>query len=81
MGEINAPDPATSSTDGFPEVPNKWIAAPKTRLWLYGVILAVLGLLVVYGIVNIEQASAWAIVAAAALGIGGVALAARNVPR
>lgn len=48
----------------------------KTRLWIYNVLNAGLGVAVVYGMVNGEEAAAWLLVINAALG-----MAAANVPQ
>lgn len=57
-------------------------AAPRPRLltlkrrrYLYGVIMALVPVAVLYGIVTAEAAAALLMLAAAVLGIGGVALA------
>ena len=45
------------------------IATPRRRQWLYRVSWAALALLGVYGILTGEQIAAWALLAAAVLGI------------
>jgi hypothetical protein len=56
------------------------IKDPKTRAWLYGIMVAAAALAVVYGIVTVEQAGGWVVLAGAALGISnGLALA--NTPK
>lgn len=47
-----------------------------TRLWIYNILNALLGVAVVYGVVNGEEAMAWLLVINAALG-----MAAANVPQ
>ena len=53
---------------------------PATRKWIYGLIAAIVPLLVVLGILSEELASPILNVFAALLTIGGSALAMRNVP-
>lgn len=50
----------------------------KTRAYLYRVSLAVLPLLVLYGVISENEAAEYALLAAALLGVGDAALAARN---
>lgn len=57
------------------------VFSPKTRLWLYGVVIAALAILVGYGIVDQGHAGLWLTLAAAVLGLGSTGLAAANVPR
>lgn len=57
-----------------------WFPRP-VRLWLYGVGVAVFGLLLVYGIVNLQQAGAWLLVLGAALGLQQSGMAALNTRR
>lgn len=45
------------------------ILNPKTRQWLYRISWAGLGVLGIYGILTSEQLAAWALVAAAVLGV------------
>lgn len=64
--------------------PNRWITSPATRLYLYGIGAALLGLLGGYGLIDAAQSDLWRGVLEALLGIGGGAaltLAAANVPR
>jgi hypothetical protein len=53
---------------------------PETRKWIYGVIAAIVPLLVAIGILSEELASPLLNVFAALLTIGGSALAISNVP-
>ena len=49
-----------------------------TRAWLYRIALAVIAILVVYGVVSEGEAAHWALLIAAVLGIGEGALASAN---
>lgn len=49
-----------------------------TRAWLYRIALAVIALLVAYGVVSEGEAAQWALLIAAVLGIGEGALATAN---
>ena len=53
---------------------------PQARKWIYGVIAAIVPLLVVVGILSEELASPLLNVFAAILTVGGSALAISNVP-
>jgi hypothetical protein len=53
---------------------------PETRKWIYGVIAAIVPLLVIVGILSEELASPILNVVSAILTIGGSALAISNVP-
>lgn len=55
--------------------PNRLIASPSVRRWLYSITTAALAVLGVYGLVTAEQAAAWAGLAAAV-----TAVAAANTP-
>lgn len=56
------------------------ITDPRTRAYLYGVMVAIGGLALIYGIVNVEQLGGWLILAGALLGVSnGLALA--NTPK
>jgi hypothetical protein len=48
---------------------------PKTRAYVYRVLLAVLPLLVVYGVVSDQEAAQFALIGAALLGVAADALA------
>lgn len=51
------------------------------RLWLYGIGVAAFGVLLVYQLVNLEQAGAWLALVGAALGLGESGMAALNARR
>ena len=55
------------------------IFTPKVRLALYGVAAALLGVLVVYHLVDVAQIPAWLALAGAILGTAGTGTAAVNV--
>lgn len=59
--------------------PNRWIPSPDARRWLYGVLVALAGVGVGYGIITAEQGGLWLSLGAAALGVGPL-VAGRNVP-
>lgn len=73
-------EPSTRAEARATQTPNKWVPSPAARLWLYGIAIAVAGLLVGYGILTVEQGGLWLAVIGAILGTGN-AVAARNVPR
>lgn len=50
------------------------------RSWLYGVVTAVIPLLVVIGVIAGDQAALWLNLAAAVLGVGSSSLALANRP-
>jgi hypothetical protein len=50
----------------------------RRRAHIYRISLAVIGLLVIYGVVGEGEAAQWALLAAAALGLGDGALAAKH---
>jgi len=52
----------------------------RTRKWLYQAGVAVIGLLVVYGLVGESEAAEWTVLLAAVLGAGEAGLAAANTP-
>jgi hypothetical protein len=54
---------------------------PETRRWIYGIIAAVVPLLVTLGTITGEVAGQLLNIAAASLAIGGSALAISNVPK
>lgn len=58
--------------------PARIIAQPRTRRWLYGIAVAVIPILTVYGIVAESDAALWIGLAGAVLGTGVPALAAVN---
>jgi hypothetical protein len=53
---------------------------PHTRKWIYGIIAALVPLLVMLGTISEELASQILAVVAAVLTVGGSALAIKNVP-
>lgn len=61
--------------------PNTWIPSPVVRAWLYGLVAAVVPLLVLLGVFSTEIGAHVLNIAAAFLAIGGLALAAKNTPR
>ncbi|QXE28547.1 hypothetical protein [Microbacterium paraoxydans] len=61
--------------------PNRWVPSPAVRAWLYGIIAALVPLLVVLGVFSTEIGAHVLNVVAAFLAIGGLALAAKNTPR
>lgn len=61
--------------------PNRWVPSPAVRAWLYGIIAALVPLLVLLGVFSTEVGAHVLNVAAAFLAIGGLALAAKNTPR
>lgn len=52
-----------------------WFSKARNRKWLYGVTVAVLGLLAVYGVVSEDQVPLWLALAGAVLGIASPAMA------
>ena len=54
------------------------IAKEKTRAYIYRILLAVLPLLVIYGLISEHEAAQFAIVGAAILGVAADALATAN---
>lgn len=52
----------------------------KNRSWLYGIVVAVLPILAVYGLVTQDQIGQWLTLAAALLGTASAGLAQANVP-
>lgn len=61
-------------------VPNKGIHNPQTRKYVYGIVAAVIPLLVIFGVVAEDQVQLYLTLAAAVLGFGSSALAAPNTP-
>lgn len=72
--------PRTRAEARATQTPNRLIPSPEVRLWLYGILVALAGLGVGYGIVTVEQGGLWLALGAAILGVGNL-IAARNVPR
>jgi hypothetical protein len=54
--------------------------SPSTRGYIYTVLLAIIPVLVIYGLLAPEQVMVWTNLAAAVLGIPAIALARANVP-
>lgn len=52
---------------------------PTFRRYLYRIAMAIFAVLVVYGVVGPDETSAWLLLAAGVLGLGGSGLADRNV--
>lgn len=57
-----------------------FIKNPATRKWIYGIVAAVIPVLVVLGFVSGEDTQVWLNLAAAVLGLGTAGLAAPNTP-
>lgn len=71
----------TDQTDGTLEVPNKFIPSPRFRAWLYGVVAAVLVVLVAVGVLAPDVSNPILAVVGAVLGIGTSTLALVNTPK
>jgi len=54
-----------------------WLTEPR-RAYIYRVALAVMALLVLYGLVGVDEAPAWIVVIGAVLGVGTTGLATLN---
>jgi hypothetical protein len=63
------------------ETPNRWIPDPTIRKYLYGVVLAMIPVLVAFGLISPDQVQLWLNLAAAVLGLGTTVLAAANTPK
>jgi hypothetical protein len=63
------------------QTPNRWIPDPAVRKWLYGVVVALIPVLVVFGVLSPEQTQVWLNLTAAVLGLGTTALATANTPK
>jgi hypothetical protein len=61
--------------------PNRWIPDPTIRKYLYGVVLAMIPVLVAFGLISPDQVQLWLNLAAAVLGLGTTVLAAANTPK
>jgi hypothetical protein len=61
--------------------PNRWIPDPAVRRWLYGVVVAMIPVLVLFGLISPESVQLWLNLAAAVLGLGTTALATVNTPK
>lgn len=58
--------------------PARVIAQPKTRRWLYGIAVAAVPILTLYGIIAESEIALWIGLAGAVLGTGVPAIAAAN---
>lgn len=56
------------------------VLSRPTRLWLYGIVIAGLGVLVGYEFIQDGQAELWQTLVMAVLGITGAGVATANVP-
>lgn len=56
------------------------VLSRPTRLWLYGIVIAGLGVLVGYDVLADGQAELWQTLVMAVLGITGAGVATANVP-
>jgi len=56
------------------------IRSPETRRYLYGVVLALIPVLVVFGLVSPDDVATWTNLAGALLGLGAAGLALPNTP-
>ena len=56
------------------------VLSRPTRLWLYGIVIAGLGVLVGYDVLSDGQAEMWQTLVMAVLGIAGAGVATANVP-
>lgn len=66
----------------FPtETPNRWLGNPRTRLWLYGIAVAVGAALIITGLVTEPQVDAVLSIISAVLLVGVGGLAGANVPK
>jgi hypothetical protein len=63
------------------QTPNRWIPDPAVRRWLYGVVVAMIPVLVLFGLISPESVQLWLNLAAAILGLGTTALATVNTPK
>lgn len=68
------------NTHRAPENLGRGITSPRVRLWLYGIVGALVPVGVIYGVVNADQGTAWLAVAGAVLAPAGLSLAAANTP-
>lgn len=71
--EINPPQPAIT--------PNRWIASPAGRKWLYAVAVAALAIAGFYKLLPQEALPFWLDLVANILGVAGGATAIVNVPK
>ena len=61
--------------------PNRWVPDPVIRRYLYGVVVALIPVLVAFGVVSPDSVQVWLNVAAAVLGLGTTTLAIANTPK
>ena len=61
--------------------PNRVITDPLVRRYLYGVVLAFIPILVLFGLISPESVQLWLNLTAAVLGLGTTALATANTPK
>ena len=57
-----------------------FIKNPATRKWIYGIVAAVIPVLVILGVLTTEDTQVWLNLAAAILGLGAAGLAVPNTP-
>lgn len=72
--------PSTRAAARATETPNRWVPSPEVRLWGYGVLVALAGVAIGYGVITAEQGGLWTALGAAVLGVGNL-VAAKNTPR
>lgn len=60
--------------------PNKWVADPTLRKYLYLALAALVAGLVVFGLITQEQIAEWAQLTVSLLTVGATLLAAANAP-
>ncbi|MDO5662860.1 MAG: hypothetical protein Q4G40_09205 [Brachybacterium sp.] len=60
--------------------PNRIIADPKTRRWLYAIAVAVVPILIVAGVIAEDHGGLWLTLVGAVLAVPAPALAAANTP-
>lgn len=61
--------------------PGRWVPDPAVRRYIYGVVVALIPVLVGFGLISPEQVQLWLNLAAAVLGLGATALALPNTPK
>lgn len=76
----HVPADQTPGPDHRADTPNKWVASPVARKYLYLAVAAVVAALVVFGLVTQEQIAEWAQLTVSLLGLGATLLAAVNTP-
>lgn len=75
------PTPPADGTDHGLSIPNRYIPSPAARAWIYGVVAAVLALLVAVGVIAPDVSGHILGIASAVLGIAVSGLALSNTPR